>query len=245
MMKRIHLSVSVAVLTLGLYAHVLYAQSTPTPTPTPPPPALIFTPVGVSDSLTNTLDMQTQTILTANSELEKLGSSPQAVPIAKSRQALMKAVAKKDARRFLSVTLGSKARVALAPEAQQYVEKRDTTTGTLEVMHIDDFQNHDNSRFEYTLRAVNRKYSILSPTPILPINGGKVSVDAYALDDLMVLAEGDPSMVPLAGQGSKEALGNQRVLALITEMNGETSPVTIAEVKKSLFNISPFKICRL
>ncbi|MCR4334480.1 MAG: peptidoglycan-binding protein [Patescibacteria group bacterium] len=237
-MRKVFFFGFIVIFILGSYSHTIYAQSTPTPIPATVSNFIITS----ASTIDNDIDKQTQAIIIANDQLSRLKNDSRAIPIARERQILMKNLARKNAQRFLSVTLSSKIRAQLVPEAQQYIEKRDTITGTLEVMHIDDFKNHDNSKFEYTLNAIIKKYSILSPTPITPINGGKVKVDGYALDDLMVLANGDPSMVILAGQGSKEALGNQRVLALITEMKGETSPITVADAEKALFDeTSPFQ----
>lgn len=201
------------------------------------------TPTVISNpEITPSIRPQTETdvlasrIIIANIQLEKLSGNTVSISIAQKRQEIMKSLAIKDASRFLSVVLNDNVRSKLLPEAQKYVEKREVKQGNLEILHIDDFQNPNNSKFEYTLNT-NSKYKIISPIKLSIGNAGKVNVSAYSLDNLLVLDSGDSSIRPIsAAQDSAEATGNQRVLALITEMEGNKSNVTVEEVSKALFD---------
>jgi len=165
----------------------------------------------------------------------------QAVAIAKVRKEMMKSLAKTDPRKFLNLILSEQKRSQLSPAVQALIEKKTQITGKLEVLHIDDFAEHKNSRFEYSLNVDGKKYSVLSPIEFSGRSNGTVTLAGYMLDNLVMLDGGDESIIPIATQGI-EALGEQRMLVLITEMQGETSPVSIYEVNQAVFaTSSPFQ----
>ncbi|MDP3962415.1 MAG: hypothetical protein Q8Q03_00905 [bacterium] len=214
---------------LIIFSSPVFAQS--------PSPSSIYIPVPESRSAVNDeVAFLTQKILIKNEQLAQLKDDPRDIPISQERKILMKDLAQKNAGQFLKVRLDKKILSQLTPQAQKNIERRGIINGNLDVRHIDDFNNNRNSRFEYTLVAPNQKYKIFSPTEVAPKKQGKARADAYTLDNIMVLAQGDPSLIPLAGQGSRDAVGNQKLLVLITEMTGAVSPITIDDAKKVILS---------
>ncbi len=256
--------VAVAVITLAAHAFPVarnFSDITQTaqvasfflsPSPSPllspfvsPSPIAPSNPTNPTQNPTNTFPptdpaLKIDEIQLANAELKSLGKDPKnisfVVPIAQERQELMKALAEKSAVKFLELTIDPKTREELIPQVRTYVEKKEITTGNLEVVHIDDFDNHENSKFEYNMFVAARKYAMYNPVELDSLQSGKAKVDGWTLDNVIVLSAGNSAIVPLANQEGSPAVGNQKLLALITEMGTETSPVTVAQVEDALFS---------
>jgi hypothetical protein len=173
-------------------------------------------------------------VRTFNTELRTLGNNSATIPLAQKRKALMSVLAKKDAKYFLSVVLPEKVRSTLPPQAQDQVEKQRIIQGQLEILHVDDFKNEKNSRFEYTLIA-DKRYSISSPV-ILELGAPEiVKASGYSLENNLVLNEGDPSITAISAAQQEGALGTQNIAAIITEMRDAKSIVNVEDVEKALF----------
>lgn len=145
------------------------------------------------------LEVLIQKVRIANTKLESIGSGISSIRIAQKRQDDMKTIARKDAGRFLTLTLRDSIRSNLHPDAQKYVEKLGTSLGSIEIPHIDDFKDPANSGFVYSLNS-DKKYEILSPVEIKIGNVGKVKAKGYTPDSVLILNAGDSSVVPLVNK---------------------------------------------
>ncbi len=208
------------------------------PSPTPTPKVTVFDSQINYSRVADDIDLIVQKIQIANTQLEMYPESLMNEFIALNRMDLMKTLAKKNTRIFLNLILRDNVISKLSIQTKKYIEKEVVKRGQLEVIHIDDFDNPDNSRFEYSLRTSALKYALYAPTTLSVGGGFDVTVSGLELDNLIVLENGDSSIILSAAQEKAEALGNQRILALIVEMNGQTSPVSVAEVEKVLFEES-------
>ena len=79
--------------------------------------------------------------------------------IAKERKSLMKELAKKNPKLFLSLAMKKSQRSAFPSKIQANIEKEAVITAKTEVLHIDDFKEFKNSRFEYYLKTKQEKLS--------------------------------------------------------------------------------------
>jgi M6 family metalloprotease-like protein len=232
----------------NLAAQVL---QTPTPTPlpvsqpaapTPPPPTDVIESetvqiLGASDFLTKYgTSLGIQSLLAdPNNVLTQSVLENQAVAVATKRKDLLVDIARKAPTRFFGLTISDASRSQLIPAVQTSVEKRGITSGELTVMHIDNFIDPTKSEFNLSLNTSGNKYEILSPVQLGAHAGGTAKVSGFALGPIIMLDGGDNSIVPIAAQGI-EALGDQRLLVLITEMQGEASPITIDDANQVIFS---------
>jgi len=68
---------------------------------------------------------------------------------------------------FSAIAVKKNERRTLSPEIQKDVEEEVTLTGTVKVLHVDDFNRQENSRFEYILSSQGKEYSLYATKPIV------------------------------------------------------------------------------
>src|SRR3989338_2027497 len=69
----------------------------------------------------------------------------------------MQQLAKISAKAFLRNTVSTKVRSELPSAVRAQIESKVVVTGKMEVLHIDDFSNTHNSRFDYHVRAGGKR----------------------------------------------------------------------------------------
>jgi hypothetical protein len=174
-------------------------------------------------------------VMAINAVLEDTDDTSLAIGLAEKRQELMVDLGKKDARLFLQAVIPADVRSRFPSKVQAFIERRETVRGKLEVLHIDDFENNEEARFDYTLIANNKRHQVVSPVELTPQGPGTVNATGYIVKEIIALDGGDGSIIPVAGQEGMNGVGEQRVLVLITETIGDTSPLTIAQVEEAVF----------
>ena len=81
----------------------------------------------------------------------------EALAIKLERGQKMQQIAKIDAKAFLRNTVSTKVRSELPSAVRAQIESKVVVTGKMEVLHIDDFSNTHNSRFDYHVRAGGKR----------------------------------------------------------------------------------------
>src|SRR3989344_3963641 len=110
---------------------------------------------------------------------------------ASQRATLMLGLAETNPAAFIGYALPKTVRAKLPKSVQAQVEEQKTLTGTIEVFHIDDFENHENSHFKYFLRVGGKRLALYSAgdLPAL-LSGSQLSIKGYQLGDIVVTTGG-------------------------------------------------------
>ncbi len=175
------------------------------------------------------------------------------------RKNLLIELAKNNPSEFLNLVLPKSTLSTLSVKYKDYIEEEITGNATVDVVHVDDFKNPENSYFEYSLTVPKKSTSRISlkslnsnpaserldfyPTEDLYIvSNTKVNIKGYKLQNLAVANTGSRGDFDVLQSPKPDAVGEQKVLVLLTEMQGYASPITIAEVEKAVFgDDSPFQ----
>src|SRR3989344_130731 len=155
---------------------------------------------------------------------------------ASSRAELMKNLAETNPAAFLGYALPKEVRAKLPTSVRAQVEEYKTLTGEIEVLHIDDFENHKNSKFKYFLRVGGKRLALYSAgdLPAL-LSGSQLSIKGYQLGDIVVTT-GGPAEVTVRKVAKPESVGNQRTLVILLK-NPDTAPLdTPANIRKDIFS---------
>ncbi|MDP3645945.1 MAG: hypothetical protein Q8R25_02560 [bacterium] len=153
----------------------------------------------------------------------------------KDRKQLMVELIKTDTEAFFRQLISDEERSRLPKAVQDQIEKKETLTGKIEVLHIDDFENPENSRFEYHLRVGDKRYDLYfaKNEPAL-ISDSTVNVIAYSLDG--TLAAFDGSAINVIVTANVQATGVQRLLIIpVATSTGATPTTTPAEIQDQIF----------
>ncbi|MBI4096431.1 MAG: IPT/TIG domain-containing protein, partial [Candidatus Levybacteria bacterium] len=144
--------------------------------------------------------------------------------IAKKRKALLLQVIEEDPELFLSIALKQTMQSSMPAAIQEYLEKEVTVEGKTEVLHIDDFKNPANSRFNYFLKIGNEKINLF-PTQELPIPSGvKVRIKGIQLDNNIVTTADSMSFQVLEAAPKPESVGDQKTLVLLIRFKDSGDP---------------------
>ncbi len=158
------------------------------------------------------------------------------VQLAIRRKVLMEMIAKRNPEVFLQNMMSGAVRARLSSEVQAHIERQVTLTGTTEVLHIDDFDNPDNSRFQYHLRTGNKRteLSFVGDAPLLS-SGATLRVEGFQIGDTMA-AEGGPASTQILYQPVPDALGAQKTLFILVTSPGKPATPTRAQMRETIFN---------
>src|SRR3989344_2253899 len=117
---------------------------------------------------------------------------------------------------FSAIAVKKNERRTLSPEIQKDVEEEVTLTGTVKVLHVDDFNRQENSRFEYILSSQGKEYSLYATKPIAVSSGARVKVKGFRLDNVLAADGGQNAIeVQFNPPLPPESIGNQRTLVLL------------------------------
>ncbi|MBI2097461.1 MAG: hypothetical protein HYT46_00795, partial [Candidatus Vogelbacteria bacterium] len=132
------------------------------------------------------------------------------------RKALMLDLAKVNPRQFLSLVIKESDRNRLPAELKNKVESPIQIEGKIEVWHIDDFENPENSRYDYYLRQGQTKFFLYPTKSLMFPSETTLQINGYQLESSIV-ADTDTSgnMVVTAGAPPPRAIGDQKTLLLL------------------------------
>ena len=167
--------------------------------------------------------------------------APEAAQLAaaSSRAALMKNLAETNPAAFLGYALPLTVRAKLSKLVQTQVEEQKTLTGTIDVLHADDFDHPENSTFKYFLN-VGGKHLSLYAAQDLPalLSGSELTIKGYQLGDIVVTV-GGPAEITVRKAAKPESVGKQRLLVvLVSRPSGPPTP-SPQDMKKLIFS-GPF-----
>lgn len=142
----------------------------------------------------------------------------------KMRKEAMLELAKTDPGAFLALTLSKKERDQIPPELQSEVEAEVKVSGTLEVLHVDDFDNPANSEYRYTLRKQNgEKNRLYSDTPLLASPGTILTASGYVLGGSLVVTVTEPTQ-PNFLPSPPKSLGDQKTIVFLVNFQNNIPP---------------------
>src|SRR3989344_7319900 len=117
---------------------------------------------------------------------------------------------------FSAIAVKKNERRTLSPEIQKDVEEEVTLTGTLKVLHVDDFNRQENSHFEYFLSSQGKEYSLYPTKTISAPSGARVKVKGFRLDNVLAADGGQNAIeVQFNPPLPPESIGKQRTLVLL------------------------------
>lgn len=158
----------------------------------------------------------------------------------KTRAEYMQEFAQTNPEAFLANVLSQSIRDRIPARLQKYLEKEVDITGTLNVRHIDDFENHTNSRFMYSFLTENGTFDLTQAGSIQPIlSGTKAKIRGYQISGRIVALPGQGGLTiqstPTAR--SSDSVGNQRTLVILLYDATDTTipPYSHADIKSIIF----------
>ncbi|MDO8552194.1 MAG: peptidoglycan-binding protein [bacterium] len=176
------------------------------------------------------------------SESEKV---KQQVQVAKHRGQLMKQLAEDNPEAFLRNVMPESQRSKFSTEVKNEIEQKVALTGKVEVVHLDDFTNHENSKFNYFLQSGGSRISlkVAGNTPAM-LSGSSVRANGYKLGQTLVVAANSNSDGDSGGGGgltvlsrpALESARTQRTLVILVTSPGQASTPTKEEMRNLIFS---------
>ncbi len=155
--------------------------------------------------------------------------------VAQRRASAMKALAKENPREFLANAFSTSERAKLPKDVQGEVEMKTKVKGAIDVLHLDDFSNAKNSRFEYHLRSGGKRLEVyFAESAPAMLSGSLVEVEGYQLGDTVVSVGGSESVTILQAE-QPESVGTQNTLIILITSPGLPSTPPREEVRNSIF----------
>ncbi len=181
---------------------------------------------------------------TLTETLVQSASQPQMQPasvesqlsVAASRKSEMLTLADEDPAAFLSNTIPPNVRANLTTEAQNHVEQKVSLTGTIHVIHVDDFSGGHDSKFIYSLRAGGATLDVhFAGTAPAMRSGATVRVNGYQLESKLVAGGGPADTEFISPPPPLESVGVQKVLAILVNRPNQAPTPTKEEMRQKLF----------
>ena len=124
-------------------------------------------------------------------------------------------------------------------EKENLIEDRGEYEGYLEIWHIDDFENYENSYFEYKLSNEEKTFDIFRADELGYGSGTKLKLNGVSFDDsLAVSSSPEESPIVLEAPPDLESVGEQNTLVIILDSDVKKldSSITFDSVKRTIFN---------
>ncbi|MEK7621694.1 MAG: hypothetical protein AAB415_00785 [Patescibacteria group bacterium] len=151
------------------------------------------------------------------------------------RKVEMLTLAQNNPRLFLTQKLSPSTIQKILPNLRPNLEQAATLTGRLEVMHIDDFKQPQNSEFVYSLVVGNEKYALYPTEPIYSASGAVMKVDGFQLAEVIVAEAGKFQIITAAPK--PEAVGDQKTLVLMIDfLDSGPRPFTNQQAQDLILN---------
>jgi hypothetical protein len=117
-------------------------------------------------------------------------------------------------------------------ELQNYIEQEDSLSGTTDIRHVDDFNNHENSKYEYRVNDVR----VYTTEEIGNTSGQKVTLTGYRLNANEFLRKGTASLQSPTNTDIG-ATGKQRTLVLLVNSSiNRSQPISPKEAEDYINN---------
>ncbi|MBI3027625.1 S8 family serine peptidase, partial [Candidatus Woesearchaeota archaeon] len=120
------------------------------------------------------------------------------------------------------------------------IEKRGQFSGRLDVLHVDDFEHPENSKFVFYLNSNGQRYEMSSgkDLPVL-ISGTQVKVEGLAFEDRMAIStprQGEPFEVLFVPEDPRnENQGPQKALVILANIGNLTAQATVGQAGQLVF----------
>ncbi|GEM_PF-2369911 len=161
-----------------------------------------------------------------------------------ARKVRMDALIESNPQEFIDNALSENQRAQLPTEVQNDIEKETTLITTADVLHVDDFKNHENSKYEYYVRSGNNRLKLHLAGEFEPfISNTKIRVKGFVLGNKMVASASQETFQILEQAPAQETVGEQKVAVFLVDfLDSGTRPYTKEDVKKIIFegNVNKF-----
>ena len=187
----------------------------------------------------------------------KVANKEKIMAAAKERKTKLKNLMKQDPRAFLKKSLQKAERETLAKDYGSVLESEKEVTGTLQVLHLDDFNNEENSEFVYMLETADEVYELFPTKNVEVASGSTVTVQGIALDNSIAVdtdsldskgllkafspgTSSETSLTVVSEHSPYETVGDQRTLVLLVDFQNsrpETErPYTKEQAQEKFFH---------
>ncbi len=147
--------------------------------------------------------------------------------LSSQRKVLMRSLAKSSSAAFLALALKSNQKSLLPAEIQSDIESETTlTSATLEVLHVDDFKNPSNSRFEYFIHQGTDRWSLQTTSLLNLQSGTKVSLSGFRLEDSLVVNTTNLANFSVLSAPPIDSVGEQKTLVIPIRWSDSINPST-------------------
>lgn len=156
----------------------------------------------------------------------------------KTRAGYMQEFAQTNPEAFLANVLSQSIRDRIPAGLRQYIEKEVNITGTLNVRHIDNFEDHTDSRFMYSFLTENGTFDLTQAGDMQPVlSGTKAEIRGYQIEGRIVALAGQRGLTIQSAPtvASSGSVGNQKTLVILLYDATDTtlppySPVDIESI---------------
>lgn len=196
------------------------------------------TSFGAVQGLTkNLLNLNSEIVSRSLTQEEKDLKLANLAGVAKQRKTLVKELMKENPRAFLATAIRKNQRATLPQNIQKDIEQETTITAKIEVFHIDDFENPENSRFEYTLRTKDAKLNFYPTNELHLVSGAEIKVSGLQLDDIVVSDTNKQNFQVTKESPPLESIGDQKTLVLLINfLNSPSIPFAKEQAFDMIFN---------
>lgn len=159
--------------------------------------------------------------------------------LAKIRKQALLELAKQNAKAFLLVAISSKERVVIPSFILGDIEQEVILQAKTEVIHVDDFQKPENSRFDYFLKKGTQRLNFYPTQQLLFTSDTTLQVKGFQLDNTVVADVGDSNIQVVAEAPVPESIGDQKTLIFLVDFldtDPSQRPWTREEAYNAAFN---------
>jgi hypothetical protein len=165
------------------------------------------------------------------------GASVDKAAIARERSRAMQELATVDAAEFLSNVVPPNVRDTLSADVRANVEELKTVSGTMEILHADDFSDPKKSRFYYGLKSGGKNYDVyFAQTPPAMQSGASATIQGYLLGDTLVATGGFDTVIRNPAPPVPESVGVQSTLFILITTANNPPPLSKDQLKNTILN---------
>ncbi|MDO8567064.1 MAG: hypothetical protein Q7R58_02855 [bacterium] len=137
----------------------------------------------------------------------------------------------------LSAAIPADKKNVLSAKVLAEVEKDVNLTGELSVLHVDDFSNPKNSRFDNFLTVSGKRYELYSIQPINISPGAQISISGIALDEVVVVKAERNAIKERVRPPKLDSMGKQKTAVfLIDFLDSGPRPFSARTAKEAIFD---------
>lgn len=129
--------------------------------------------------------------------------------------------------------------ISLSPSEDQIIEERGEFRGSLEVLHVDDFENYSNSKFIHYLKTPSASYELFASDELpVVLSRTEASVTGVALEGVMAVSTGQGAFQNTVPPGSpaSENFGSQKTLIIIANIGSNNASANRSEVERLMLS---------